>query len=87
MPIGLAAFGLGPPLSLGFYAVGAATASWPGLSRFTAFARLARASSTLSPTTTKQAGMFCLGLFVGAENSPKVSAVIPVPHCPYGMVL
>jgi hypothetical protein len=66
MPIGLAAFGLGPPLSLGFYAVGAATASWPGLSRFTAF---------------------CLGLFVGAENSPKVSAVIPVPHCPYVMVL
>ena len=31
--------------------------------------------------------MFCLGLFVGAENSPKVSAVIPVPHCPYVMVL
>jgi hypothetical protein len=80
---GLAAFGLGPPLSLGFYAVGAATASWPGRSRSQpsvlaslSVPRTARRDDSRCPSYQATTGICCITRRVGRRPPD------PVPLLP-----
>ena len=80
---GLAAFGLGPPLSLGFYAVGAATASWPGRSRSQpsvlaslSVPRTARRDDSRCPSYQATIGICCITRRVGRRPPD------PVPLLP-----